>query len=89
MAPAMQSLTYLLCLATSAACATLLVRSYLSSRTRLLLWSALCFVLLAANNLLLVLDVMVFPKMDLSPLRQLMSLSAVGVLLIGFVWDAD
>jgi hypothetical protein len=85
----MQSLTYLLCLATSVACAALLVRSYLSTRTRLLLWSALCFVLLAANNLLLVLDVMVFPKIDLSPLRQMMSLSAVGVLLIGFVWDAD
>ena len=45
-----------LALLTSLACMVLLFRGYASSRVRLLLWSALCFVFLSANNLLLVLS---------------------------------
>ena len=45
---------YLLCFATSSACAYLLARSYARTGTRLLLWSALCFLFLAANNLAVV-----------------------------------
>jgi hypothetical protein len=81
---------YLLCMATSLLCLILLARSYWRSRTRLLLWSALCFVFLALNNLLLFVDVVVFPvEVDLLPYRQLTSLLAVGVLLYGFIWEAD
>ena len=43
----MSEIVYLLCAATSALCAALLVRSYRRSRSRLLLWSCLCFVGLA------------------------------------------
>lgn len=81
---------YLLCFATSLLCLILLARSYARSRTRLLLWSALCFVFLALNNLLLFIDVVVFPvEVDLLPYRQLSSLIGVGVLLYGFIWEAD
>ena len=81
---------YLLCIATSLLCLILLARSYRRSRTRLLLWSALCFVFLALNNLLLFVDVVVFPvEVDLQPYRQLTSLIGVGVLLYGFIWEAD
>jgi hypothetical protein len=81
---------YLLCFATSLVCLILLARSYARSRMRLLLWSALCFVFLALNNLLLFVDVVVFPvEVDLLPYRQLTSLIAVGVLLYGFIWEAD
>ena len=81
---------YLLCFATSAACAWLLGRSYHRSGARLLLWSGLCFVLLAANNLLVVLDLLVFPQtVDLRLPRHLLALSAVVVLLFGFVWDLE
>jgi hypothetical protein len=81
---------YLLCMATSVVCLILLARSYARSRTRLLLWSALCFVFLALNNLLLFVDVVVFPvEVDLQPYRQLTSLIGVGVLLYGFIWEAD
>jgi hypothetical protein len=81
---------YLLCLATSIVCLILLARSYVRSRMRLLLWSSLCFVFLALNNLLLFIDVVVFPvEIDLLPLRQLSSLISVGVLLYGFIWEAD
>ena len=81
---------YLLCLATSLVCMLLLVRGYRRSRTSLLLWSALCFVGLALNNLLLFLDVVIFPvEVDLLPYRTLTLLGAVAVLLYGFVWEAD
>lgn len=90
MTSAFQAAVYLLCLATSGTCALLLVRHYQSSRTRLLLWTAACFVLLAINNLLVVIDVLVLPpSIDLVPLRLLASLCAIAVLLFGFIWDAD
>jgi hypothetical protein len=89
MSSATQSFVYLLCLLTSVLCAALLVRSYLKSRTRLLLWSALCFVLLAVNNFFVVLDVLVIPTISFIPARQLASLSAIAVLLFGFIWDTD
>jgi len=80
---------YVLCLLTSALCAGLLVRSYLRSKARLLMWSAACFVLLAFNNLLLVLDLLVLPTVDLAVLRLLSSLAAVATLLYGFIWETD
>ena len=81
---------YLLCMATSLLGLILLARGYARSRMRLLLWSALCFVFLAINNLLLFVDVVVFPvEVDLLPYRQLTSLLGVGVLLYGFIWEAD
>ncbi len=83
------TLVYTLCLLTSAACAALLIRSYRSSGTRLLLWTAGCFVLLALNNFLVVVDILVLPKVNLVPLRHLASLAAVSVLLFGFIWEAD
>ena len=80
---------YLLCLLTSATCAWLLVRSYLRHRTKLLLWSAACFVLLAFNNFFVVADVLVFPLADLSFWRLLSSLAAVSMLLYGFISEVD
>lgn len=85
----LQAIVYLLCLAASVCCALLLVRSYRGNRTRLLLWSAACFLLLAVNNLLVVTDILVLPSIDLVPLRRLASLSAVAVLLFGFIWESD
>jgi hypothetical protein len=84
-----KSAVYLLCAATSLFCMALLARSYLRSRSRLLLWSTLCFVGLAINNLVLFLDAVVFPGVDLLPVRHLSVLAGLGVLLYGFVWDAD
>lgn len=76
---------YLLCMLTSAACAFLLARAWRRTRTGLLLWTAACFGLLAVNNVLLVIDLLVLPDNDLSLARQLTALGAVGVLLYGFV----
>ena len=80
---------YVLCLLTSACCALLLARSYRRTGARLLLWSSLCFMFLAANNFVLVADVLIFPDNDLRLIRLGFSLAAVGVLLFGFIWDLE
>jgi Family of unknown function (DUF5985) len=82
-----EAIIYLLCVITSLLCAYLLVRSYRRAKTRLLVWSALCFALLAINNLVLFVDVLLLPDIDLSILQLLTSLSAVMVLLYAFVWE--
>ncbi len=53
------------------------------------LTSSACFVLLAGNNLLLVLDLLVLPDVNLRIGRLLLALAAVAVLLFGFVWDLE
>jgi hypothetical protein len=83
------SIVYLLCFATSSACAWLLCRSYLRSRAPLLLWSGLCFVFLAVNNLVVVLDLLVLSNLDMRLIRHLLALAGVSTLLFGFVWRAE
>ena len=84
------AVVYLLCLLTSVICAWLLGRSYRRTGMRLLLWSSICFGFLAANNLVLVLDLVVWPseEIDLRLPRVLLALAAVVSLIWGFVWDA-
>lgn len=89
MASILPTLVYLLCFVTSLICAGLLGRSYVRTRTRMLLWSALCFSLLAIANLVVVLDMLVFPAADMRTIRLGLSLAAVTVLLFGFIWDQD
>ena len=79
---------YLLCFVTSTICAWLLMRSYLQSRGNMLFWSALCFGLLAVNNLIVIFDLMIVP-VDLGLFRLAASLLAIGVLLFGFIWRGD
>ncbi len=84
----LQAIVYLMCVATSLLCAYLLARAYRRGRTKLLIWSAVCFALLAVNNLVLTVDVLVLPNIDLTILREVTSLAAVAVLLCGFIWEA-
>ena len=78
---------YILCALTSIACAVLLFRGYRRSRARFLLWCALCFVGLAANNVLLFLDLIVFVNIDLSVWRSATATAGLMVLVIGLVWE--
>jgi hypothetical protein len=81
---------YVLCFLTSVACAWLLVRSYARSKARILMWSAVCFVLLAVNNFLVVVDLVVLPtEIDLTIPRNASSLAAIMTLLYGFIWELD
>jgi hypothetical protein len=80
---------YILCFLTSAACAYLLARNYRRTGARMLMWSSLCFGFLALNNLLVSIDLLLLPEVNLSLLRLGFSLAAVAVLLFGFIWDME
>ena len=86
---ALAPVVYFLCFLSSVYCSWLLVRSYRQTRTKLLLWSAACFVLLALNNFFLVVDLVLLPAVDLAILRSLVGLAAVLTLLYGFIWELD
>jgi Family of unknown function (DUF5985) len=80
--------SYLLCVLTSVVCALLLIRSYRKTGDRLLLWSSLCFVGLALNNVLLFVDRFVLPSINLELLRSGSALLALLLLLFGLIWEA-
>lgn len=85
----MASVVYILCALTSAACAILLTRGFLRTRERLLLWSSLCFIMLAIANVLLVVDLAIMPTtIDLSVIRTVPTLVGVCVLLFGLIWES-
>jgi hypothetical protein len=87
---AFPTIVYVLCFLTSAACAWLLGRSYRRTGMRLLLWSSVCFALLAGNNLVLIFDQVIWPDdVDLRLLRQVLALAAVASLIWGFIWEVE
>ena len=91
----MAATVYILCALTSFACAVLLWRGFAQSRARFLMWSSLCFVGLAVNNVLLFVDKVVFP--DASHVlgvpflvwRSAAALVGITLLIYGLVWDAE
>jgi hypothetical protein len=83
------ALVYILCFATSSICAILLGRGYASSRQRLLLYSGICFTLLALNNLVVVFDLVILTDWDFRILRLALALAGTGILLFSFIWDTD
>ena len=87
MSPIFPTAVYSLCFLTSAVCALLLGRSYFKTRARLLLWSALCFIFLALNNFVVVLDMLVYPNADFRLVRHGLAVAGVLTLLYGFSMD--
>lgn len=85
----MAEIVYLLCAATSAACAFLLLRAHHRTETSLLLWSGLCFVGLALNNAILVIDLILVPDVDLSTWRLVPAVLGVALLIYGLVWESE
>ena len=85
MTEAFPTIVYILCFVTSAACAWLLGRRYAQTGAALLLWSSISFAFLAANNLALVLDLVVFLDNDLRIPRLLLALAASVSLIWGFI----
>jgi len=80
---------YTLCTLTSLACAALLLASYRRTGHRVLFWSGLCFVGMTVNNVLLALDKLVLPTVDLLPWRLLAALVAVCLLLYGLIFEKE
>ena len=83
------AVVYLLCCMTSIACAVLLLRGYRRGGHRLLLWSGVCFVGLALNNALLVVDRLVIPDVDLATWRLVPTVLGTAALLYGLIWEDE
>jgi hypothetical protein len=83
------SVVYLLCALTSFFCAILLFRSYTRTRNRLLFWSSAFFIVLTISNILLVVDLLVIPEIDLSLLRAVTTLIGILMLLYGLIWKGE
>jgi hypothetical protein len=81
------AIVYVLCALTSLACALLLLRGYRQTRARLLFWSGLCFIGLALNNVMLIVDLRMFPETDLSVVRSLPAVAGLSLLLYGLIWE--
>ena len=84
----MAELVYALNAVTCLVCALLLWRGYRRSRQRLLMWAALCFALLFANNVLTFVDLILVPSIDLHWVRSLVGLTGVSLLVFGLVWES-
>lgn len=78
---------YGLCMITAAGCAWLLFRAFRGSGARLLAWSSTCFALLAVNNLVLVVDLLILPSLNLFLVRNLCALLAIAAMVYGLIWD--
>jgi hypothetical protein len=79
---------YILCSLTALACAVLLLRGYGRSGTRLLLWCGVFFLMMAVENAVLFVDVVMVPHIDLSGIRRAVPLIGVVLLLYGLIWEA-
>lgn len=79
---------YILCVVTSILCFALLLRGYRATRTRLLFWASLAFLLLAINNVVLYVDLVILPPLpDLFWYRTSFALAGMLLLVIGLVWE--
>jgi hypothetical protein len=79
---------YILCAATCLLCTVMLLRGYARSKVRLLLWSGLCFAGLMLENMVLYVDVVIVPDVDLAIWRKLPGLAGMILLLFGLVWES-
>ncbi len=84
----MANAVYALCGLTSLICALLLLRSYGRKRTRLLLWTSLCFLGLAMSNAFLILDFILIRDTDFSAWRILPAFVGTGILIYGLIEEA-
>lgn len=84
----MAEVIYLLCAVTSVFTAALLIRHHRRTHVRLLLWSSICFAGFAVNNVLLFVDLVMLPQVDLYTSRSLTALAAVSMMVFGLVWES-
>jgi hypothetical protein len=78
---------YVLCALLGLLCAVLLARAYRRTGSRLLFWSALCFVGMTLQNVFLVADKAI-PSFDFSYARILPALAGIVALLYGLIWES-
>lgn len=81
---------YFLCALTSLLCAVLLTRSWWTSKSTLSLSSAICFIGLLLNNIMLIIDKIVTgPAIDLSVWTKVPAVIGLGVFLLGLILEGE
>lgn len=85
----MAETVYMLCALMSFVCAWMLFCGYRFSKTNLLLWASISFMLIAGVNIFLFFDMAILPALDLQgPFwRNLLSAISGSVLLVGLIWE--
>lgn len=83
----MAELVYILGAASTLLCSLLLLRQYGIGRQPLLLWSGLCFAGLTLTNVLIFLDLAMFPDIDLHYWRLSVAAISLCLLVFGLVWE--
>ena len=84
----MAQVVYILCGLTSVTCALLLYRQYRARRSGLLFWATFCFICLVATNILLYVDLVILPALDLSVVRSSVTLAGFMMLLYGMIKES-
>lgn len=77
------------CVLTCLACTILLIRKYVQEKARLLLWSAVCFVCLTLNNVLVFADLVLYPATDFRLARLSVALLGMAFLVGGFLTEGS
>jgi hypothetical protein len=85
----MAAAVYILGFLTSLACAVLLLRGYVYGKRPLLFWSGLCFIGLAVSNVLIFVDLVILPDVNLYHLRLGVAAVAMAMLLYGLIWESN
>ena len=84
----MAATVYLINALTTLLCAVLLLLGYVRVRTRLLLWSGLCFAGLTANNVLVFVDLVILTSVDLYLWRLAIATASMALLIYGLIWES-
>lgn len=85
----MAAAVYILGALTSLAAALLLLRGFFRGRQRLLLWSGICFLGLALSNLMVFIDLVLFPNVDFYLVRLAIAAVAMFVFVAGLIWESE
>ncbi len=85
----MEPAVYLLCAVTALLAAIFLWRGYARSRLKLLLHAGICFAFLALSNVLLFIDRVVLPQVDLSLWPTIAAILGMVTLLVSMTLDGE
>lgn len=80
---------YILCALLSFASSILLFRGYRKNKNKLLFWSSFGFLGFAVNNILLFIDLLVVPKVDLSIIRVFPALIGMVIFVSGLIFGEE
>lgn len=76
---------YVLAAVTCLLCTVLLLRQWRRTHLKLLFWSGVCFLTLTAANVLLFIDLVLVPHVDLAIYRLAITLLAIIFMLYGLI----